>query len=226
MAWGWIEPNSFGDFFPNGEYVGWEEQIKRYFDEEMSAEQRAAHNNWDVSYRGDVCRKFNEEGRGSLEPHELPPEFRMRETRKSLGSLLLLTNRFLAVDATLHEIIERLEPGVHRFWPMRITMPKDKEYPIPYYGMVIGRFIDSFVLEHSAVRQTMKGEPFFYANGPTRKDVGNLTVSNSVIGGAHLWRERRLKTPDVFLSDELQAEIARRGLRIGKHHPLKTISVH
>jgi len=34
MVWAWVEPGSFGDYFPNGDYVGWEEGIKRYFDEE------------------------------------------------------------------------------------------------------------------------------------------------------------------------------------------------
>ena len=46
MVWGVVEPGSFGDFYPSGDYVGWEEEIKRYFDEEMSAEQRAAFDNW------------------------------------------------------------------------------------------------------------------------------------------------------------------------------------
>jgi hypothetical protein len=111
-VWGLVEPSDFGDFFPDGDYVGWEEGIKRYFDEEMSAEQRAAFDNWDVSYRGEVASKFTED-RGRLEPHERPLEFRIMEAPKSLGSLLLLTDRLRAVDVALQEIIERLEPGVH-----------------------------------------------------------------------------------------------------------------
>jgi hypothetical protein len=63
----------------------------------------------------------------------------MREARKSLGSLVLLPDRLLAVDATLKEIIEGLEQGVHQFWPLRIIMPKGNELPVPYYGMVIHR---------------------------------------------------------------------------------------
>jgi hypothetical protein len=146
----------------------------------------------------------------------------MQETRKSLGSLLLLPNRLLAVDATLKEIIEGLEPGVHQFWPLRITMPKGEEYPVRYYGMIIRRFIDSFVPEQSVFHQVSEAEAF-YANGPTKKDYGNLTVLQSVVAGAHLWRERRLLRPEIFLSDDLQAEITRRGLRIFRHHQLKAI---
>ena len=226
MAWGLVEPNSFGDFFPNGGYVGWKEEIKRYFDAEMSAEQRAVFGNSHIRYGGQAARKFTED-MGPLEPHERPSEFGMREARKSLGSLILLNDGLHAVDATLKEIIEALEPGVHQFWPIRMTLPKGQEYPGPYYGMVIRRFIDSFVPEQSDVRQAtgVGTEVFdiFYAKGPTKKDYGNLTVLKRVIAGVHLWRERRLRMPNVFLSDELQVEITRRGLRIPRHHQLKAI---
>jgi hypothetical protein len=220
-----VEPGSFGDFFPNGDYVGWEEEIKRYFDEEMSAEQRAAFDNWYVRYMGQVARKFTED-MGPLEPHERPSEFRMMDARKSLGSLILLNDRLLAVEATLNETIETLEPGVHQFWPLRITLPKGQEFPRQYYGMIIRRFIDSFVPEQSDARQARgvgTALDLFHANGSTKKHYGDLTVRKSVSAGAHLWRERRLHSPDVFLSDELQAEITRRGLRIPRHHQLKGI---
>jgi hypothetical protein len=225
-VWAWVAPGSFGDFFPNGDYVGWEEGIKRYFDEEMSAEQRAAFDNSHVRYGGQAARKFTEDME-PLEPHERPSEFRLMERPKSLGSLIKLNDRLLAVDATLQEIIETLEPGVHQFWPLRITLRKGQEYPVAYYGMVIRRFIDSFVLEQSDVRQAEGGSgelfDFFYAKMPTKKAYGNLTVLKSVAAGAHLWRERRLHIPEVFFSDDLQAEMTRRGLRIPRHHKLKAI---
>jgi hypothetical protein len=222
MVWGVLGPNNFGDFFPGGDFPGRDEAIKRYFDEEMSAEQRAAFRNWDVSYRGYVSRKFTED-MGPLEPHECPSEFRMWEARKSLGSLILLPNRLLAVDATLKEIIESLEPGVHQFWPLRITQPKGNEFPGPFYGMVIRRFIDSFVPEQSVFQQVSEGANSFFVKFPNKKGVGDLTVLKGASAGAHLWRERRLLQPNIFLSDELQAEIARRGSRIPRHHRLKAI---
>ena len=221
MVWGVVEPDSFGDFFPNCDFVGWKEETQRYFWEEMSAEQRATFGNSHIDYRAEVARKFTED-MGPLEPQERPSEFRMMEERKSLASLILLNGRLLAVDSTLKEIVETLEPGVHQFWPLRITLPKGQEYAGAYYGMVIRRFLDSFVPEQSDARQA-EGSELFHAKGPTKKDYGNLTILNSVSAGAHLWRERRLSIPDVFLSDDLQAEITRRGLRIPRHHQLKGI---
>jgi hypothetical protein len=79
------------------------------------------------------------------------------------------------------------------------------------------------VPEQSDVR-VLEGSEVFSAKGPyNKKSYGNLTVSQRVVAGAHLWRERRLIMPSIFISDDLQAEIARRGLRIPSHHQLKAI---
>ena len=182
----------------------------------MSAEQRAAFIDSHLIYQAELSRKFTGD-LGPLEPHERPLEFRMVEARKSPASLLLLTGRLLAVDAPLKEIIETLEPGVHQFWPLRITQSTGQ-----YYGMVIRRFLDSFVPEQSDVLDS-GGPSSFFAKSPTKKDYANVTLSKSAVAGAHLWRERRLFRPGVYLSDDLQAEIARRGLRMPRHHRLKVI---
>lgn len=223
MVWGWVWPNSFGDYFPNGDFVGWDEGIKRHFDEELSAEQRASFDNWDVAYREVVSRKFSQ-NLGSLAPHERPSEFRLMEKPKSLGSIINTVDRLLAVDTALHEIIERLEPGVHQFWPLRITTRTGAEYPVAFYGLVIGRYLDSFVPEQSTGLRESEGRPKTYsAIHPTKKAYSELTVSKSAVAGTHLWRELRLLSPALFFSDELQSEIARHGLRIGKCHQLKAV---
>jgi hypothetical protein len=81
-----------------------------------------------------------------------------------------------------------------------------------------------FVPEQSAGLQASGGSPeVFFAIHPTKKRYGDLTVLKSAVAGAHLWRERRLLSPEVFFSDALQAEIARRCLRIARHHQLKAI---
>ncbi|MBY0260194.1 DUF1629 domain-containing protein [Methylobacterium sp.] len=223
MVWGLVDPSSFGEFFPNGDYVGWEEAIKRYFDVEMSAEQRAARDNWDVSYRGDVARKFTEDF-GQLEAHERPTEFKLTEPRKSLGSLIELTGRLLAVDTTLRDVIEALEPGVHQFWPLRIVTPKGKEYPGSYNGLIIRRFLDGFVSEQSeGFRFTSSTSQFAAADRDTKAGYAGLAFAQDVIAGAHLWREDKLSSPKILMSDALQAKIAAQNLRIFKHHKMRVV---
>ncbi|MBO1020707.1 hypothetical protein IPV08_12060 [Methylobacterium sp. SD274] len=223
MVWGLVNPSSIGEFFPSGDYVGWKEAIERYFNEEMSADRRAAHDNWHGSYRGDVARKFTEDF-GPLEPHERPTEFRVVEPPKALGSLIKMTSRLLAVDTALKDIIEALEPGVHQFWPIRIVTPKGKEYPGAYHGLIIRRFLDSFLPEQSkGFRFTPSSSQFAFADRDTKVVYADLAVTQDVVAGAHLWREDKLSSPRILMSDALQAEIVAQNLRIFKHHKLKVV---
>lgn len=222
MVWGLVEPTGYGDYFPGGDYIGWEEALSRYFNEELTAEQQAEFDNRDIRFMRITSLKFTED-KGQLAPHEIPDEFRLRETHKSLGALIGLGERHLAVNETLKEIIESFEPGVHQFWPLRITMPKGREYPVPYYGLRIGTFLDSFVPERSEGFHSSSEITTYYANNDTKKGYASLCVAESVVAGSHLWRERWLRSPKILLSDELMTVIERRALRIPKHHQLKVI---
>ena len=53
------------------------------------------------------------------------------------------------MDKALKDIIETLEPGVHQFWPIRIQTYKGIDHPTPYFGFVVGSFLDAFSPEHS-----------------------------------------------------------------------------
>jgi hypothetical protein len=81
---------------------------------------------------------------------------------KSLGSLIKLNDRILAVDEALKAIIERLESGVHQFFPIEIMMPSDKAPSVRYYVLVIGNYCDSFIPK------------------AVRKDLGRLTAQITI----------------------------------------------
>lgn len=55
----------------------------------------------------------------------------------------------MAVTTPMKDLLERIDPGMHQFHPVRITMPRVVEYPEPYHVLVIGRFLDAFVPEKS-----------------------------------------------------------------------------
>lgn len=42
MAWGFVGPSHFGEFFPDGDYVGWQEAIREHYDTRMTPEEKAA----------------------------------------------------------------------------------------------------------------------------------------------------------------------------------------
>lgn len=228
MVWALIEPSGFGDFFPDGDYTGWRERLSEYAAANMSPEEKAAYYNFPASYVHEVADKFTREVGTQLGgtpvvtpllPREQPVWFETVKSYSNLGSLIMLTDRLLAVDGALKDILERLEPGVHMFWPLTITMPRGRVYPKPYYGMVIGTFLDSFEPGMSAEGSCVKNPGFdsYKVSYPSKEYVSGLAFSKEKIGGAHLWRERRLRRPNICISDTLRHEIARAGLRIPKH---------
>jgi hypothetical protein len=133
-----------------------------------------------------------------------------------LGSFIKLTNGLLAVDEPLRDIIEELEPGVHQFWPMQITMPKDVAFPKPYHALVIHNHLDAFRSEESAPGSWALegGIPGLF----TYRNIKGMAMSLDAIGSKHLWREKSVQRPDILMSDALKARIDAAGLKIPPQH--------
>lgn len=231
MVWGMHEPGSFGDFFPDGEYVSWKEEVKRYFDEEMSSAERAEFSNNHVHYRRSISRRFDRPG-DLIEPHGQHKHLKTVKTYTNLSSLIITQNGLLALDDQLKQIIEKMEPDTHQFWPIKITMPKGREYPRPYFGLQIRQFNDSFDPEMSDREcwrdvsfVSYKGEEVwaYEVSRPNKRLHAGLAMRREVFGNSHLWREVKLRRPHFFLSDDLHAEIVRQGLRVPKTYQLKEV---
>lgn len=231
MVWGLAKPSGLGDYSPLGNFEGWREQLRAYF-KQQPPEWQTLFKLYPQAYVTFVAYKFiYEQGQKlgekppltPIEPHEVPKVYRTEKRYTSLGSLLTLTNGFLAVDATLKEIIEGVEPGVHQFWPLKIVMTKDQPYPVPYYIMVIGRFLESFSADQSDPKSFIRlGEGICTISVDTKDYYSGVALKRSVFTGAHLWRERKLGR-HVCMSDQLQTEIKRAGLRIWKHWPMREV---
>ncbi|WP_423992736.1 imm11 family protein [Halocynthiibacter sp.] len=163
---------------------------------------------------------------GPLEDYAQPKELKTLKVHKELASLIMMKNQLIAVDETLRDIIEDLEPGVHQFWPMKITMPKDQTYPVPYYGMVIHTHLASFRLEGS---DPASARPDAYAGegvdviSTSRSALAGLAMSREAADGKHIWREKHILRPWLFMSDELVARIKDAGLKMPKHYPMKAV---
>jgi hypothetical protein len=246
MVWGLNLPSGFGEFWPDSDFEGetestdgWFERLKSHFKVQSPEEQRrlfdyddglgnAAH-----SYPGYVSNKFVSEigtrlGAGRppftpIEPHEPPRFFETCRTYNSLGSLIMLNNRLLAVDDALKDIIERMEPGVHLFFPIEIRRRKGAVFPKPYYTLVIGQYFDSFSPEHSKPRSWRKDGDYAFRHEDRKADMAGLAFSAAVFGKAHLWRERRRREGLTLLSDDLKAAIDEAGLRTLRINKMKEV---
>jgi hypothetical protein len=242
MVWGIIDPGEYGEYFPQGDYVGWKETLKAHWDDGISTELKArfveesarersvAHAG---TYSAFVSYKFIK-GQGQqvfglppftpIESHEWPKEFRTIFPCKSLGSLIMLHGFMVAVDAAFRAVIERVEPGVHAFSPIRIGQIGDDSPGSTYFVLVIGQFRNSFSPELSDKATYIESpKDRFDMTQKNKTSMANFALSKAAIGRAHLWRELKVYEPKIYLSDELEAEIEKAGLRLPKRFRLKEI---
>lgn len=230
MVWGMALPGSFGEFFPDGDFVGWKEELTEYFNKKMPVERKALFQSSYAYYAS--LNLTNEPGLkypdlppfGPIAAHETPKRFETVKKYASLGSLVMLNDRILAVDEGFKDIIERFEPGAHQFFVIEIVMPKEVVYPKQYFVMAIGKYLDSFSPERSDpaswTKTNIEGR---YSFGEDKKRMSGLALSKQTFGSAHLWRERRMLSHLICLSDELVSEVTRLGLRLPKHYKMREV---
>ena len=222
MVWG-MERIGSGMYGPHGTFRGEPERLDA-LGRELSDEERAKFKPHDYGFA--IYERILKDI-GPLAEHELPRKFVASERPKALGSLIQLA-WVRAVDQKLKDIIERLEPGVHQFWPLQIVMPNGDEYPVQYYGMMVLRRLGSFRPDQSDPscflgEEVAPGICSYSSYGVSRKINAGIAMSKAVFSGSHIWRERELTDPTLLLSDELVTEIKKAGLKIPKHFPLKEV---
>lgn len=224
MVWGMIQPTGFGEYWPEGEFVGWFDDLRDYHSNRMSDEDKVAmgmEKHFDLTA---IVNKFSED-LGPVKPEECPTVFTVdfKKNKGDYASLIALNSRVLAVDETLKGIIETLEPDTHQFWRIRLQRRTGREYPQTFYGIRIGKFLDSFSPEQSAEGSWREKSGFYGPYFPYKRCYVGLALSQEVIGSTHLWCEKRLLDPRLFLSDTLMAEIDKAGFRVPKHFRLLSV---
>jgi hypothetical protein len=235
MVWGIMNPG-IGDYGPDGDFPGWEERLGLYFDEHLPPEQKALFGRGggrspQSEYISYVRNKFSmfpgdkymHMFVSPIEQHEVPSVFQMPKSY-ILASLITLKNGYWAVDEELKAIIERLEPGVHQFFHVPFMAPRGKPYPKSYYIMLVAHRFNSFSPEDSKEGSyEFDGEyyrPFLFR----LEHIPELTFKRSVFGRAHVWKETKLLTkPKLFISDELQAECKKAGLRLPRNYKMREV---
>lgn len=255
MVWGMRLPDSFGEFFPDGDFEydpkakesGWRERLRLHYLAQAPEEQLRLfdyrgfdHGGNGVGYGAGeypsyVSGKFTygmggKAGPDSLpfsaaEAHEAPLTFDLEKTYATLGSLIKLNSRIPAVDEALKSLIERLEPGVHQFFPIEIRMPKGRVFEKDYFTLITGQYCDSFSPERSKTDayRTYAEYPGFYNFEKSKKGISGLALIKANFGSVHLWRERAFRETLTCFSDGLMAEIAQTGLRVPTHYKMKEV---
>ncbi|MEZ0330024.1 MAG: DUF1629 domain-containing protein [Methylophilaceae bacterium] len=222
MTWGLVNQTNFGQCFLQGSFIHCKDNIGKIFNGTMGGEHTEAYESSFSEYFIDVISKFIDDPEKIAEK-EYPTDFYVMSLQKKFGSLLELENRIIAVDTDLKTLIERLEPNTHRFWPINIYLKTGNKTEKDYFGFAISHFIDSFKPKKSSGFYTKTNGRSYFAEDNTMKVYKNLCIDSSVVGGRSIWREKKLSSPRILISDQLCNEIKKQNLKIFKHYKMDSI---
>lgn len=208
-------PNGFGRYRPDAEFVDEVEKLRAEFDRTASAEQTE---NYDVSFfdfrkkNRLVTKHATERAKSFQRFSQLTLEFRVKDYAD------LMMDGLLMVSAPIMEIVERLEPDVHQFWPIDFRTRGGKVVSdTSYYAMLVLQSRDAFRPEESiegSVFQTGSYSPHWHIHGHKRALLEGVAIDASATNGAHLWYEPRILSEAYFLSDELGMELKKQGFKL------------
>lgn len=223
MTWALTNPAGEGDFSPAIEFTDIDSRINDHFRNNMTDNERAVFDNRAIRFQSSTSRKYADD-LGWLRDFEVPTEIRFHRTYKNLGSIIKTLNQLLVVDRKMMDIIDELEPGVHQFWQMNVTMPKSKVADKDLFGMVIHNHLDGFRPSESD-EDSCEGKPSMYSAsiGAKKKEYSGLAISKDAVSGSHIWRDKQMFDPPIFVSDELMTRIKAAELRIFRHFKLKDV---
>ena len=251
MVWGIFFDSEFNAFFPKGNFRGYKAALAAHYGARqvpgltprhppnyVFADDRPINGDgrpYEVfaSYALDVSEKFHSElgetGRHRppllpIAPHEWPREYVYERTYTRQSALMMGPNRMYFVTESLRDIIEQLEPGVHRFNPLKVLLPKGEAHPVQHHMMVVGTWLSAFRPQQSDPKSLRDTDSTAPTIGYPRKACSRgVALSSDAIGSAHLWCERHLRSVTFLMSDQLQTEISAAGLTIPPHYRMRLV---
>lgn len=152
---------------------------------------------------------------------ELPKRLIPHKSRKAWPDAFMSTNQMLVVRKPVRNIIDRLDPDLHQFFPIELETRGGREIKGPWFMLVVMADQDSVVVAKSRVFIN-PNFPDTLCSAHTTKS-GELFVDPSRQSGVHLWREKRFKG-HLWGSDQIVAEMEAHDLKFFRSH-LKAINV-
>lgn len=173
-----------------------------------------------------------------LTPDEVPPRLTLEKRRKSIPGGFQTANGLIIVNGQVHDILERLDPGVHQFLPVELCFKNGDRPEGQYFVINITVKQDSIVAAPPGVDPSDK---FIVI----RDDAGNfkglenvgkdwdsllirthkkkVTLQKSALSGVNLWREKRVSGLELFVSDAFFDAMKEQGLKFYKNFRAKEV---
>ncbi|WP_146681533.1 imm11 family protein [Thioclava sp. F28-4] len=168
-------------------------------------------------YLGEAGKKTLEivqafrEGRRKMLPEEIPKNLIADKPRKNWPDIFITTNGLLVVREPVREVLERLDPGIHQFFPFDLKTKRGVAINGPWFAMNVTAEQDSIVLERSRVHLS-ESDPERLNSFFVEPQDGDVVVDPARQSGLNLWREKRFNM-SLLGSDAFQTELEAKGIK-------------
>lgn len=158
-------------------------------------------------------------------PEDVPPEAFLQSSHRFIADVVAFDARLL-VCPEFKALVERLEPGQHDFFPVRIRRPRsskpihrlDKVTPVAEYYLFSPQVgLDAIRIEASEVKVIGEGPTqMVQADGSRVFNFGppaRIVLDKAKVTGHHVWVGRWHMPQARFVSDELHAQVVAAGFK-------------
>lgn len=224
MAYGFDASVSFGKFFPDGEFLGYHEQLQDHF-RAMSMNGLTEHRFFTDFRWAHVTNMHG--GTEFIANELLPRRYTLFKKYKSLGDMINL-GAGIAISQPLRDLVERFEPGRHQLWPVEIVDHLGRPQWSDYSMLRVLTQLEAFDKERSDPSCWERPVRVVKITAPKETHAHGIALSQSVIGGHHLWRgffsaDSGIAGFDFYVSDKLKSAIEEAKLRTMPFYQLKEV---
>lgn len=164
-------------------------------------------------YGAEYNRMFRGNAGNPIEADKVPHYIVMEKSRSEMPDMFWGEASLLIVSGAYHDIIERLDPGLHQMWPIEIRRKRKGPYPGRWFGLNIRPRAASIQVEGS---DTMVAKGSTYLGTPDRTMLNNsfkVSVRSDRLPEANLWWDDGIDQPVILCSDALHDAVEGAGLK-------------
>lgn len=164
-------------------------------------------------YGADYERIFDGVLDRAIDYEKAPKYVIIEKSRPELPDMFWGSSSLVIVSGGYHDIIERLDPGLHQMWPIEMRRKRKESYAGRWYGLNIRPRAVSIQVEGSDT-SIAKGSTFL--GTPDRIKLNNsfkVSVRSNLLPEANLWWDDGIDQPIILCSDALRDAVIEAGLK-------------
>lgn len=164
-------------------------------------------------YGADYNRIFDGVLDCAIDYEKAPKYVIVEKSKPELPDMFWGSSSLLIVSGAYHDIIERLDPGLHQMWPIEVRRKRKEPYAGRWYGLSIRPRATSIQVDGSDTYIAKGSKSLGIPDRIVLKDSFKVSVRSDRLPDANLWWDDGIDQPVILCSDALHDAVVEAGLK-------------